>query len=84
MKTTLCSNKLEVNCTELADLGERDSFAKNGSRSARYLEVDPTKRMRPHSVKSCTTKRGRNSSEVWKEFMQKAVLKSTEKGLDCE
>lgn len=51
LKTTLCTNKLEVNCTELADLGEHDSFAKNGSRSARYLEIDPTKRMRPHSVK---------------------------------
>lgn len=46
LKTALCTNKLEVNCTELADLGEHDSFAKNGSRSARYLEIDPIKRMR--------------------------------------
>lgn len=51
LKTTLCTNKLKVNCTELVDLSEHDSFAKNGSRSARYLEIDPTKRMRPHSVK---------------------------------
>ena len=51
LKTTLCTNKLEVNCTELADLSKHDSFAKNGSQSARYLEIDTTKRMRPHSVK---------------------------------
>ena len=43
LKTTLCTNKLKVNCTELVDLSEHDSFAKNGSRSARYLEIDPNK-----------------------------------------
>lgn len=51
LKTTLCINKLEINCTELAGLGKHDSFAKNVSWSARYLEIGPTKRMRPHSLK---------------------------------
>ena len=35
LKTTLCINKLEINCTELVDLGKHDSFAKTVSWSAR-------------------------------------------------
>lgn len=48
---TLCINMLETNCTELAELGEHDSFGKDVSWSAKYLEICLTKRMRPHSLK---------------------------------
>lgn len=45
----LCINMLEINCTDLAELGGRDSFGKDVSWSTKYLEVGLTKRMRPHS-----------------------------------
>lgn len=39
LKNTLCINVLEVNCTELAELGEHDSSGKDVSSSARFLET---------------------------------------------
>lgn len=39
LKNTLCINMLELNCTELAELDEHDSFGKDESWSARFLET---------------------------------------------
>lgn len=68
---------LEINCTELTELGEHYPFGKDVSESTRYPELCLMKRMRPHSLKFLQPKKERNRSEMWEEFVQKPMFKKS-------
>lgn len=66
---------LEINCTELTELGEHYPLGKNVSWCTRYLEICLTKKMSPHSSKFLQPEKGRNRNEIQEEFVQKPMFK---------